>query len=115
MAFYIGKQNFSKENGNGKGYFFRTDKESANKIKIPSGNNDISLSGNHHSDITLLFEEINRFSVIHTDRLHVAISACLLEKEVHLYCGAYFKNRAVYMSSMKDNFDNLYFHEEFDF
>ena len=115
MAFYIGKQNSPKGNGNGKGYFFRTDKESANKIRIPSGNNDISLKGNHFSEITTFFEEINRFSVIYTDRLHVAIAACLLEKEVHLYAGSYFKNRAVYMSSMKDNFDNVYFHEEFDF
>jgi hypothetical protein len=115
MAFWIGKQNFPKGPGTGRGYFFRTDKESPNRIKIPSGKNDISLKGDPLAGITTFFEEINRFSAIYTDRLHVSIAACLLEKEVHFYPGSYFKNQAVYLSSMKDNFDNVHFHEEFDF
>ncbi len=114
MAFYIGKHFSLKDKGSGKGYFFRTDKGSANKINIPQGNNDISRKGGTFSDINLFFEEINKFSIIYTDRLHVSIAACLLEKEVHLYPGSYFKNRAVYMSSMEGYFDNVYFHEDFD-
>jgi exopolysaccharide biosynthesis predicted pyruvyltransferase EpsI len=115
MAFYIGKHFSPGDKGSGKGYFFRTDKESANKIKIPQDNNDISSKGNIYSEIYPFFEEINKFAIIYTDRLHVAIAACLLEKEVHLCPGSYFKNLAVYMSSMKGYFDNVYFHEEFDF
>ena len=115
MAFYIGKQFLGKGKGSGKGYFFRCDPESANKIKIPSNNNDISNKGNQLSNVSQFFDEINRFEVIFTDRLHVSIAACLLEKEVHLYPGSYFKNRAVYMSSMKYNFENIHFHDKFDF
>jgi len=115
MSFYIGQQFLRKDKGSGKGYFFRTDAESANKIKIPAGNNDISHKGKSRSEAAPFFDEINRFAVIYTDRLHVAIAACLLKKEIHLYPNSYFKNRAVYLSSMKDYFENVYFHEEFDF
>ena len=115
MAFYIGKHFLRKGKGSGKGYFFRCDAESANRIKIPSCNNDISLKGNHLSEVSQFFDEINRFAVIYTDRLHVSIAACLLKKEVHLYPGSYFKNRAVYLSSMKDYFENVYFYKKFDF
>ena len=115
MAFYIGKQFFRGNKGVGDGYFFRSDPETANKIKIPPNNNDISLKGNYRSEVFQFFNEINRFSAIFTDRLHVSIAACLLKKEVHLYPGAYFKNRAVYLSSMKSQFENVCFHEDFDF
>lgn len=113
MAFYIGRISATK--GTETGYFFRKDKESANKIEIPPENNDLSYKGNHFSDVYPFFEELAKYSVIHTDRLHVAIASCLLGKELHLYPGSYFKNRAVYMSSMKDCFENVYFHEDFDF
>ena len=115
MAFYIGKEFLGKSSGGGNGYFFRTDKESANRLEIPASNLDLSLRGNHLSDVRQFFEEINRFAVVYTDRLHVSIAACLLEKEVHLYPGSYFKNRAVYLSSMKDFFENVNFHENFEF
>jgi hypothetical protein len=115
MAFYIGKEFLQNGKGSGKGFFFRYDQESSNRIKIPSCNNDISLKGNHLKEVSPFFDEINRFAVIYTDRLHVSIAACLLRKEVHLYPGSYFKNKAVYMSSMKDYFKNIYFHEECDF
>ena len=115
MAFYIGDDFLSDMESEGTGYFFRTDKESADQINIPSENHDISLDGNHLSDVPLFFESINQFSVIHTDRLHVSIAAALLKKEVHLYPGSYFKNKAVYLSSIKGRFKNVIFHEDFNF
>ena len=33
-------------------------------------------------------KKIDEFDIIHTDRLHVAILACLLHKRVHFYKGA---------------------------
>ena len=42
------------------------------------------------------------------DRLHVAILACLLHKRVHFYNGGYFKNEAVFRSSMRDYFDDVF-------
>lgn len=115
MAFYIGKQSLRTVRGNGKGYLFREDKESLlDETRIPRGNNDLSMKGNQFSDISPFLEEINRFAEVYTDRLHVAIAACLLEKEVHLYPNVYFKNKAVYLSSMKEYFNRVYFHEQFD-
>lgn len=113
MAFYIGKRFIQKRQGKETGFFFRTDPESSGNHTIPSCNIDISKKGNHLSTIAAFFDEINSFKVIHTDRLHVAIAACLLEKNVHMYLGSYFKNRAVYMSSMRGYFDNVSFHEDF--
>jgi len=111
MAFFIGEEFTNGQKGIGKGYFFRNDPESANQIMIPTENNDISQKGNYKSDVAPFFEEINKFEIVYTDRLHVSIAACLLKKEVHLYQGAYFKNHAIYLSSLKDNFDNIHFHD----
>ena len=111
MAFYAGKEDGPCK-GSGTGYFFRRDRESTGKISIPAGNRDLSAQGDHVSDIAPFRDEINKFACIHTDRLHVAITACLLGKEVHFYPGAYFKNRAVYLSSMRGYFDNVRFHAE---
>jgi hypothetical protein len=109
MSFYLGS--FQAEPGQGEGWFFRTDAESARDGRLPPGNQDISTRGDHRSDIYPFLAEIARSAVIHTDRLHVAIAACLLGREVHLYPGAYFKNRAVFHSSIQGYYDNVIFHE----
>jgi exopolysaccharide biosynthesis predicted pyruvyltransferase EpsI len=109
MAFCIGKRSAPK--GNSTGYFFRTDKESRNAIRIPKNNHDPSAKGDHYSDIGPFFDAIARFEIVHTDRLQVAIAACLMGKEVHVFPGSYFKNRAVFRSSLKHNFKNVFFHE----
>lgn len=113
MAFYLGNEFKQNNHGNGKGFFFRTDKESSNRFKLPAQNNDLSSKWNHLQEVSLFFDEINNFKQIYTDRLHVSIAACLLGKEVHIYPGSYFKNRAVYLSSMKNHFNNVYFQDEF--
>lgn len=107
MAFYLDWP--SSGAGEGDGFFFRTDIERNESITIPPDNLDISLLGNHFSPIEGFFQRIDRYRVIHTDRLHVAIAACLLGKELHFYSNAYFKNKAVYLSSMKDFFEHVHF------
>ena len=114
MVFYLDGHIHTRGKGLGRGYFFRTDNESAKILQIPDQNIDISQKGTHKSDMVPFTDQIDEFSVIYTDRLHVAIIECLLGKEVHLYPGSYFKNRAVYMSSMKSYFENIYFHQDFD-
>ncbi len=112
MAFFIGNDFTSSEApSKGKGYFFRTDIESTQKIKIPQGNIDLSLKGTHETNVAPLFEELSKYSEIHTDRLHISIAGCLLGREVHLYSNCYFKNRAIYQTSIKGNFPNCFFHE----
>lgn len=91
--------------GSGTGYFFRTDKESAGRIRIPDNNIDISAKGDYKSNPFGFFNALAQFETIHTDRLHVAISCALLSKKCFLYEGSHFKNGAVYESSIKDYSD----------
>lgn len=114
MAFYIGEDFYDGTKGNGNGYFFREDKESAGKVPLKKENQDLSPLGRQTSPVNNFFTAISNFSVIFTDRLHVAIAACLLKKEVHFYPGSYFKNYAVYLSSIKDHFPNVTFHENYE-
>jgi exopolysaccharide biosynthesis predicted pyruvyltransferase EpsI len=109
MAFFLEMQSAGK--GNGEGYFYREDIESSGRISIPPENVDISAQGNHLTPTGPFFDTIDQYKVIYTDRLHVAIAGCLLKKEVHLYPGGYFKNKAVYRSSMQGIFENITFHE----
>ncbi|MBV7332934.1 glycosyltransferase [Chloroflexi bacterium TSY] len=94
------------------GYFFRTDAESAKRYPIPSENRDVSFEGNHLLGVAPFFAAIAKFAVIHTDRLHVAIAACLLGRDLHFYPGSYFKNWAVFTSSIRPYFDNVCFHHD---
>jgi len=109
MAFYLGKVAMGQ--GQGSGYFFRQDAERLNKT-LPENNRDISAEGTHFSDIAPFFKVISEYEIIYTDRLHVGIAACLLGKELHLYPNAYFKNRAIFDTSIKDHFQNVCFHND---
>jgi hypothetical protein len=85
--------------------------KSSRKNAIPAGNSDPSGAGRQTSDIFPFIREVGRYAVVHTDRLHVAIAACLLGREVHLYPGSYFKNRAVFLSSIRGYYADAHFHE----
>ncbi|MEK8017263.1 MAG: hypothetical protein VSS75_010365, partial [Candidatus Parabeggiatoa sp.] len=90
----------------GTGYFFSTE----NQMEIPAESSDIILKGSHLSSIYPFIDTISQYGIVHTDRLHVAIVGCLLGLEVHLYAGADSKKKAVYLSSIEDYYDNVYFH-----
>jgi exopolysaccharide biosynthesis predicted pyruvyltransferase EpsI len=53
---------------------------------------------------------IDRYDVVHTDRLHVAIAAALLGKTVHIHPGSYHKIQSIYDHSMADRFDHVIMH-----
>ena len=115
MAFYLGEDYHPAKQGKGEGHFFRTDHESAGKIQIPKTNLDISTKGKHLSGIRRFFRIVNRFETVFTDRLHVSIAACLLGKKVSIYPGSYFKNLAVYKSSMEGKYEAASFQGDFGF
>jgi len=108
MAFFLGK--ISAPNGSGVGYFYRSDEESLQKFDIPEMNRDISAEGNHFTDINHFIDAISKYETLHTDRLHVCICACLLGRKVHFYPNSYFKNRAIFDTSIKDKFENVIFY-----
>ena len=110
MAFYIRDRIKSNNKVKHKdGYFFRMDKESARELKLPDTNIDLSHLGNEFTPITPFLHTIDEYETVHTDRLHVAIIACSLHKQVHFCKGSYFKNEAVFKSSMKDYFENVHY------
>jgi exopolysaccharide biosynthesis predicted pyruvyltransferase EpsI len=104
MAFHI-QSELHPITGTGVGYFMRTDKERSRLFDIPKNNKDISLLGKTYSDTAPFINAINRVREVHTDRLHVAIVACMLHKKVYFYEGNYFKNSAVFHSCMRGVFD----------
>lgn len=92
---------------------FRKDAESAGKplpeiTGMPVVERDISKNA---KDMTELLKTIGQARVIHTDRLHVAILGCMMDREVTLYAGSYHKNRGVYEYSLKPRSDKVHFVE----
>jgi exopolysaccharide biosynthesis predicted pyruvyltransferase EpsI len=57
-----------------------------------------------------LLNHVSRYSVVHTDRTHGAISSAIMGREVHLYANAYFKNRAIFEHSLR-HFPNVHYVE----
>lgn len=96
-------------------YFFRKDKEAAGR-SVPQASLDISdlfrkgvYPGNAEISAIALLSYIDSAEEICTDRLHVGISASLLNKKVFLYDNSYGKNESIYYHSMKHAFPNTTF------
>jgi len=89
---------------------FREDVE-ASGLEVPEGNIDLSHWCNQKVDMVTkrIMEEssarlastINKFELIRTDRLHIAIAAAKLNKRVDFFNNSYDKNKTVYDYSMK--------------
>lgn len=109
MAFFC---TLKKSNpGDGDGLFFRNDLERDSRHDIIKGNVDFSRKGTHLTPIGPFLNEIGKKHRIFTDRLHIAIASSLLGKETHLYSNNYFKIKAIYKSSLQDNFPNCIYHD----
>jgi exopolysaccharide biosynthesis predicted pyruvyltransferase EpsI len=97
---------------------FRLDGESKGK-SLPPDNFDLSVLyeyGVENADAAGLsaqtvLKTLKQFSVIHTDRLHMAISGALLGLTVHFHANNYYKCRAVYEFSIKDRYPNVIWHD----
>jgi len=91
---------------------FRTDGEKTD-IEIPEKNFDLSeiLSLGIYNEeiceyvISNLFSIINKFDLIRTNRLHIAVSCALLGKKVEFYPNNYFKCEAIYEYSLKGKYN----------
>jgi len=109
MAFFLPEFSFSNKNAKNEGQFFRTDVETSNKITLTADNHDLSCDGNETDGVYEFFSYLANYKVVNTDRLHVSIGASLLGLKVNLNEGCYFKNQAIYRSSLKDFFPNTKF------
>ena len=97
-----------------RGYFMRTDRERPTEQKIPAGNVDLPYQGREFTSATKLFRKVGKYKVVHTNRLHIAVAGTLLGRDVRLYGNDYFKNRAIYESSIKPNFPKVKYAEVLD-
>ena len=113
MAFMLTPER--TEEGRGVGYFLRDDRESPDTAQLPRGNRDISARGDEMKPLDKFFATLARHETIHTNRLHVAIGATLLGCKTHLYPNNYFKNEAIFRSSIEPYFENTVFETEFKF
>ncbi|SEQ10487.1 Exopolysaccharide biosynthesis protein EpsI, predicted pyruvyl transferase [Rosenbergiella nectarea] len=119
MAFYLEISNYMsfvdpiKDTAN----CFRKDSESLNG-EYKENNHDISLTwnGNFWDNIFLsrnstrcMINFLEEYTIVNTDRLHVAILASLLGKEVNFYPNSYYKNEAVYNYSLFDHYPKTTF------
>lgn len=100
-------------------FAMRTDKEVSRSVNIKRTLvNDFSLVASFGAGLyseslytsNNFLKLINLYDEIHTDRLHIAIGACLLGKKVVVYNNGYYKCKGVYEQSMK-NLPNVSFVE----
>ncbi len=91
---------------------FRSDKESVLGT-TPKSNEDISYNGYATKPLDDFINILKKYEQVNTDRLHVAIGATLLGKQVKLFPNSYYKNKAVFDYSLK-RFPNISFVENFD-
>ncbi len=83
-------------------FCFRKDEESGinEHWHIPLSNVDISWKGNYLDSPLVMLEHVANYKQIHTDRLHVAVSCCLTGTKFYLYPNSYFKNRAIFLTTI---------------
>lgn len=98
MAFWVAFEN--KEPTKDALNAFRTDVESVQK-EIPSDNIDVSVLHDHTGSTAEFFSLVGDYQRVTTDRLHVAIAAAMLGREVIFYPGAYHKNRSMFNSTLR--------------
>lgn len=96
---------------------FRTDSESLTG-DYKENNHDISLTWNGdywdneflaRNSTRCMINFLEEYKVVNTDRLHVAILASLLGKEVNFYPNSYYKNEAVYNCSLFNRYPKTCF------
>ena len=118
MALFLADDHFSEffQPGSGTLRALRVDGESAKTVPVGPNNIDLSLSWN--GDLwgsgrfsmyvaKSLAAYLARYALVQTDRMHLAILAALLQKQVHLIPNAYFKSEAVFRHSLEKRFPQL--------
>lgn len=109
MAFFLEYLNNFKEPTKKAANIFRVDEESSQQIEHTADNFDLSKQGNERSSIYDFFNILSNYESINTDRLHVAIAGSMIGRDGNLYPGAYFKNEAIFRTSLEKRFPKTRF------
>ncbi|MGV0380679.1 hypothetical protein, partial [Corynebacterium lehmanniae] len=97
-------------------FAMRDDREGHGIGKLVSNNFDISRLGDgDYRFVDPLFNIVNNFKLVCTDRMHVAIVGAMLGRKVMLVEGNYAKSRDVFKSSIEKSFPNVTLHSAKDF
>jgi exopolysaccharide biosynthesis predicted pyruvyltransferase EpsI len=107
LAFWADLRPWAVRSHDGTVGIFRRDREAVfERRPIQFSGKDISRGSD--SEPELLLDYVSRFSVIHTDRTHAAITGAMMGREVWLYRNAYFKNQAIHEHSLS-HLPNVHF------
>jgi len=99
MAFWNDVSGFDSS-GRGILNAFRTDVEGLGTARQTPDNRDLSLEHDHTGSPRAFFDAIARYSIVRTDRAHIAIAAAMLGRKVMMFPNAYHKNEALFNSSL---------------
>jgi exopolysaccharide biosynthesis predicted pyruvyltransferase EpsI len=100
LAFHADLKDWAAKPALGRGGIFRQDKE-ATYGKLPrdlDAFEDASYGSDREPE--RLLEFVSRFTEIHTDRCHAAITGAMMGRNVVFYRNNYFKNQAIYHHSL---------------
>ena len=92
----------------GIGEFFRNDRLSSAPRADSAA--DLSSHGDERSPLQPFLEEIARYEEVHTDRVHVAIVACLMGRRCHVWPTATPLLADLFASSIAPHFPDAIFH-----
>lgn len=114
LSSFFFERDWSRRNLGTLGVFFRDDVEASGR-DLPDDNADLSkiyfygTRNKYYTDYTVwrLFNYLDKFDDVRTDRLHVCIAAAMLNKKVEFNSNSYFKCKAVYEYSLKSNYPNI--------
>ena len=96
-------------------FAMRDDREGHGIGKLVANNFDISRLGDgDYRFVDPLFNIVNNFKLVCTDRMHVAIVGAMLGRKVMLVEGNYSKSRDVFKSSIEKSFPNVTLHSAKD-
>ena len=107
LAFYADLREWAARPHSGTTSVYRVDFEKR-ATKKPLIGDLFDASNGTQDEPQRLLDHVARYSVVHTDRTHGAVSAAMMGREVHLYANSYFKNRAIFEHSLQ-NFPNVRF------
>lgn len=94
--------------GAGIGRFFRADRLSASREEGAEA--DLSSCGNERSPLQPFLDAIAQYEEVHTDRVHVAIVACLMGRRCHVWPTATPLLADLFASSLAPHFPQAVFH-----